>query len=285
MNEEAVNAILNTLAAETEQDIRLVPGHDDLGYTIAHGGHPVIIDLGKHAARPTAKRGTFTLTEPASFADYVTRHHGDGTAVFTRPREGVATAILDGHGTDPGHGSHTAEMRLSKTATWRRVTAGCAAQSISQEAFANWLDDIRDEVRGPLAPDDLIELIDNLHVHASSNQSEVRATGHGRQIAYQENVAIKAGKAGVELPNKLLLESTVFDGVDKAWRFEVRLTVIAGPGRPTQFRLSIPRLDDVVEAAMAEAMAIVADGLDAGIPVYVGSAQHHELDRPTTFTA
>lgn len=272
-----VDAILAGL--DTSQDMRPVPGHDNLIYTVHSAtGKPIIIDVDKLNPAPSAKRGTFTLTAPADFAAYVTAHTEDGTAVWVDPRKGQATAVIDGHGTFPGHGQHVAHLTLTTSASWQRVTRHADGQAINQEAFANWLDDIRDEIRG-VDTDELVELIDNLHIFANASQKEVRATGHGKSLAFAEDVTIKAGKAGVELPNKILVESTVFNGVDKAWRFEIRLSVVASPGQPTKFRLAIPRRDDVVEAAMEEAMHVVQDGV-GGVPIYAGTATHSAAPAP-----
>lgn len=274
-----VSAIVS--ATDPGQEVRTVPGHDNLVYTIAAGGRPVIADLSSLAERPTSKRGSFTLTAPADFAAYVTTHRVDGTAVFVEPKLGRAVAIIDGHGTEPGHGQHVAHMALARSASWLRITRHTDG-SINQETFANWLDDVRDEVRG-VDTDELVDLIDNLHIFANASQKEVRATGHGKSLAFSEDVTIKAGKAGVELPNKILVESTVFDGVDKAWRFEIRISVVASPGSPTKFRLSIPRQDDVLEAATAEAMNVVAEGI-GDTPVYAGRAAHDAAPSLTWLT-
>jgi uncharacterized protein YfdQ (DUF2303 family) len=277
------DTLISAIVAATDagQEVRTVPGHDNLVYTIGAGGRPIIADLSALTDKPTAKRGNFTLTAPADFAAYVTAHTADGTAVFVEPRAGRAIAILDGHGTDPGHGNHTARMNLARTASWQRITRHTDG-AINQEQFANWLDDIREEVRG-IDTDELVDLIDNLHIFANASQKEVRATGHGKSLAFAEDVTIKAGKAGVELPNKITVESTVFDGVDKAWRFEIRLSVVASPGNPTKFRLSIPRLDDVLEAATAEAMAVVRDGI-GDVPIYAGSGSHDQAPHLNWFT-
>ena len=130
-----------------------------------------------------------------------------------------------------------------------------------------------------LGQGDIVSLVDNLNVYASSSQQEVRTSGHGRQIIYSEDVRIRPGVGMVELPNKIRVTSPVWDGVAKAWTFEVRLTVIAKPGQPTKFKLAIPRLRDVLEAATTEAIEVAREELPETVPVYAGGFQ--AAARPT----
>lgn len=264
-----------------------VPGVAGLLYAINNAGYPVVLDARELEEQPQEKRGRYSFAAPADFARYVHAHAEGGTAVFVNSRTGRATAIIDGHAPGPvddvgwaGHGRHTALLELRRSASWDRIADVVTAGPLSQERFANWLDDIRDEIRN-LDPEELIELVDTLHVFSNANQKEVRASGHGRSIAFADDVTVKAGKAGVELPNKLTLESTVFDGVPKAYRFEARLSVIAAPGQPTRFKVAIPRLTDVIDAATEEAMNVVRGTLadlagdgDHVVPIYAGTAEH-----------
>lgn len=257
------------------------PGVDGLLYTIDVSGRPVLVDATVLRANPSEKRGRYSFTSPYDFARYVAAHADPGTAIFVDPRRGAAEAIIDGHAPGhveadgwAGHGRHTAVLELRPSASWDRILKG--ATTLTQEQFANWLDDISDEIRS-MPAEELIELVDTLHVFSSANQKEVRASGHGRSIAFADDVTVKAGKAGVELPNKIVLESTVYDGVPKAWRFEVRLSVVASPGQPTRFKVSIPRQTDIVETATAEAMNTVSETLQLlaeDVPIYAGAAQH-----------
>ncbi|MCC6227192.1 MAG: DUF2303 family protein [Microthrixaceae bacterium] len=279
--------VLAALKAAAFADSKLVPMREAAGvlHTIDEHGRPILVDLTEYLDQPTDKRGHYQFTRPGDFARYVHAHHNAGTAIFVEPRRGEAHAIIDGHGPGDiedtgwaGHGRHTATLTLERTGSWQRITGGLGVAS--QEQFANWLDDIRDEIRS-MPAEDLIELVDTLHVFSAANQKEVRASGHGRSIAFADDVTVKAGKAGVELPNKITVETTVYNGVPKAWRFEIRLSVIASPGQPTRFKTVATRLDDVIEAATDEAMTIVADTLDLlkpadqlDIPVYAGRANH-----------
>ena len=153
--------------------------------------------------------------------------------------------------------------------------------SITQEQMADWLDDIRGEIdTSPrdggrrFTVDELVDIIDTLNVNLTAAQKDVRTSGHGRTIVFSEDTKITGGKNNVEIPNKITVLTLVFMGMDKVWRFEIRISVLARPGQPTQFRLTIPRLDDVIEAATADAMAIVADIVGPTVPIYAGTANH-----------
>ena len=251
----------------------------DIYYRVGRDGQIRLVDLTDLAARPTEKRGTATITRPADFARYVTGHHGDGTQVYVDHQAGTAVALIDGHGNQPGHGRHIARLQLRRHPAFDRI-ASADGRTLTQEEMANWVDDIAEEITpGQLAGEDIAALVDSLHVHANSNQKEVRASGHGRQIIYQEDVTISSGPNSVELPNKIKVTSPVWDGVPKAWTFEIRLSVIAKPGQPTKFKLQIPRLRDVLEAATTEAIDVAQEDLPETVPVFAGAFQ--PATRPT----
>jgi uncharacterized protein YfdQ (DUF2303 family) len=254
----------------TLEELADAPG---VSYVIGAGGRPVVLDMSDLLEQPTEKRGRFTFDRPESFGRYVDRHAGPGTEVFVQRRAGTAVAIIDGHADDlPGHGRHVAELKLAHSAAWQRIMRAHHSGTMAQADFADWVDDVRDEVTSMQA-DQLLELIDNLHVTSSANQREVRSSGHNRQITYSEETIVKGGKSSVELPSKLELRSTVFDGLNVAYPVMVRLSVVAKPGEPTRFRFGIPRLVDIVEAATDAAIQVAEKELGE-VPVFAGQAEH-----------
>lgn len=271
MQEWVASALLGLMEGLIPPRMMPVPGREDVVYTMRQGGTPLLVDLRLLADRPERKSGSFTLRTPHSFGGYVAAHAGPGTAVFVDPISGRAEAILDGHGPEPGWGSHRVTLALQPEPAWSRIVGICQSGAVEQEMLANWLDDNRESVVDPDATT-LIELIDTLHVFAESSQREIRNTAHGRSLVFVDGVGVKGGAGHVDLPNKFAANCPVWRGVPVAFRFEVRLTVVAAPGKKTQFRLSVPRFDDVLARATEAAIDLAREVLPREVPIYDGAA-------------
>lgn len=160
---------------------------------------------------PRRKRGTVTVRNVASFAQYYGKHSSTFSEVFADLDAGTFTAVLDAHGPegeDVAWQQHRLILQLQQTLPWKTWT-GRDRMMLAQQDFAEFLEDnARDVAANSADPKkavtaaDLLEVAQHFQAHTKVNftQGQRLATGQ-TQLTYTEEIEARAGQRGtVEIP-------------------------------------------------------------------------------------
>lgn len=253
----AVTNIADIATAATE------PAHLDLGgyYTIVAGGSLHKIDLtgDQYLNDPKRKRGTTTVRDVASFAAYWAKHMCDNVSEVYADRAALTvTAVLNAHAPaydQPGWGDHRVVLALTYStafAAWR----ACNGRDMSQEEFAEFLEDNRADIYTPAAAE-MLEVAQSIQAVSKVDfASGFRLVDGQRRLTYTETMDAKAGQKGeLAIPAEIVLRLPIFDGATHADQLLARFRHRLQNG---QLRLSykLDRPDDVVTQAFE---GIIAD--------------------------
>ena len=218
MSDQNTQVIVDT-ALEAAKPVQIGPDYSTLwSVVVPAGASSVVIDTEKlreyTQSTPRRKKGAVALTTPASLAQYVNAHKGDGTEVYADWRQRRATAVLNDHGVRAGWGDHRAVLTLMATPEWTAWTA-LDSKWLSQEDFAEHILDTASDVVSPSAAD-LMEMAETFVATKSVNfKSGSRLRDGQRQLTYVEVIEAQAGPAGnVTIPESILLRLAPFDGAE-----------------------------------------------------------------------
>lgn len=218
MSDQNTQVIVDT-ALEAARPAQIGPDYSTLwSVVVPAGASSVVIDTEKlkedTQSTPRRKKGAVALTTPASLAQYVNAHKGDGTEVYADWRQRRATAVLNDHGDRAGWGDHRAVLTLMATPEWTAWTA-LDGKWQSQEDFAEHILATASDVVSPSAAD-LMEMAETFVVTKSVNfKSGSRLRDGQRQLTYVEVIEAQAGPAGnVTIPESILLRLAPFDGAE-----------------------------------------------------------------------
>lgn len=257
LDSTAVDAIA-TLAESAVASEQLEPG----GYYVvaSRDGHLHQIDLlDKHLDRPRRKTGTIQVRDVPTLAELWMKHGVDSISEVYADRDALAvTAVLDAHGRDEtGWGKYRAVLALKHSEAylaWSKFS-GCL---MGQEAFAEFLEDNRQDIREPSSAE-LLEVAQTLQGTAKVEwQAGHRLVDGQRRIGFVESNAATAGTKGeLAIPTQITIGVPVFDGATVAHAFTARFRHrIEGGNLRLMYKLDRPA--DVVTAAFDGVVAEVA---------------------------
>lgn len=210
------------------------------------GGQVHKIDLTGDQYRdfPEHKRGTVTVRDVASFAQYHGKHADVDSEVFADLDRGTVTAVLDAHRSRDAYESgdrdaarwqqHRLVLALQHTEPWNAWTA-LDGRLVAQAPFAEF---IEENARYIVAPDakaatsaDLLDVVQNFQAHTSvAFQSGHRIANGQTQFAYVEETTATAktgGRGTIEVPNQFSVAIVPYDDCDPKMilaRFRYRIS-------------------------------------------------------------
>lgn len=199
-----------------------------LGIVVPPGAEHRILDLEKYLYEPRRTRGTVTLHDPGSLADYVLRHKTDQTQWYVDIDQRSLVAVLNDHnGGEPGWRDHRASVQLRHTPEWKAWTDR-DRKLTSQEDFADHLEQNRPDIVEPPAAE-LLELVQTFQANTNVTFKRAVRDGTGEvQLTYNEQIDGRGGRDGQMLiPEIMVLEIAPFQGqapvtVEAALRYRVR---------------------------------------------------------------
>lgn len=241
---------------------------------------------------PRRKRATVDLYETKSFIEYVNRHKvANRTHIFGKATElgGSFTAVLDYHDEErsaPGEGAeatkplanfgqHTCELTLQTTPEWRRWVQS-NAKLISQEQFAEFIEDNMNDIVEPAAAD-ILEMAQLLQGKKTVTFRGGRNLRTGAiALEFVENIEVQGTTnrqdGQMQLPDRFKLGLVPFIGADGV-EIEARLRFRIGSDGKLSFAYVLNRPYKLIEEAFGVAMANIEQGI--GLPVMLGSASIH----------
>lgn len=248
-------------------------------------GSAKVIDLAtaEHLARldlvakrndeaPARKTGHAQLTEAHSFGLYVNDHQQTGTTTLWGNRDrGSIVAVFNGHQTSAegtaGWGDHRSTLTLQKTPEWEAWTRA-SGQMVDQEQFAEFLEDHVGEVREPDGAE-LLEVATSIQASIGATmKSAIRLDSGQVQVAYEESIEARAGKAGaLTIPTRVVLALTPYEG-GEPYKVEARFRYRLANGA-LKLGVVLDRPDDVLKAAFADVVKAVED--DTSCTVLMGT--------------
>lgn len=264
------SAAVRDIAELTELAVapaELAPGRI---YAIRVGGqlHQVDLTGDEYRAQPKRKTGTTTVRDVPSFATYWAKHNQDGESEVYATRETLKlTAVLDAHGSDvedTGWRQHRLVLQLQHTTAftaWRDNSG----RDMTQEEFANFLEDNRADIVHPPAAD-MLEVAQSIQMTTKVDFAAGHRLIDGQRVLnYTEATDSKAGQRGeLAIPAEITLGLFVFKGASHADVFTARFRHRIQNG---QLRLSyrLDRPDDVVDAAFEGVVAEVSEQCGATV--------------------
>jgi|SRR6218665_257164 len=220
-----------------------------------------IIDTEKFLPHPCRVKGTFTVTDAASFVAYVNRHVLPGTEVYAHTSTSKVVAVINGHegsGSKAGWSDHRLELILEHSKPWLEwlTTDGTW---LNQIEFAEFIEDRALDV---IEPDHarLIEIATTFEAKKNADfTSAVRLNSGAVQFGYSETVAAKVGQKGsIEIPKRIQLAIRPYIGgpIYSLWaQFRYR---ISSDGLRLGYVLERP--ENVLEAAFVDILSEIRDG-------------------------
>lgn len=221
IGDNAAGRQLNDLLTGRDSDVVVVPN----GYALQ--------DLEKYNTYRRSYRCVFNTRSVAEFAAYVNEHKEDTTSVFIDTDNMSASAVFDlGDTQSPGHGLHRAVVKLTPTVEYDLVKRCVAseASSITQQSFAEWLEDWRytlfvTEVEGsePLEIKRAITAVRNMTL-AKKSESGSSIQSLSAEKTAMEKISVNAVDS---LPGYVMIRAIPFDDFGQSL-FAFRVSVITG---------------------------------------------------------
>lgn len=239
-------------------------------YTVVVGGQLHKIDLTGDAYhdQPKRKTGRYTVRDVPSFHTYWLKHQRDEISELYADRQSLTvTAVLDAHGTDDdatGWGEHRLVLAL-KHSTAYNAWKSRDGHEMTQEEFANFLEDNRADIHTPAAAE-MLEVAQSLQsVSKVDFAAGFRLVDGQRRLSYVETTESRAGTKGeLAIPAEIVIAVPIFEGADEADVITARFRhrIVSG-GLRLSYRLDRP--DDVVSAAYDGVVAEVSAACDATV--------------------
>lgn len=180
-----------------------------------------VVDLSdKHLAQPRRKTGKVIVQDVASFKHYYGKHADPNSETYVNIDTGTITAVLNAHReTDTDEtvddsarwGDHRVILQLRFTDAWERWT-GIDHKMLTQERFADFIDDNRVDIVAPAAAD-MLELVQHFQTQTkvTFNSATVLSNGNRRLVFTEETTAGAGAKQQLEVPSELTLALAPFE--------------------------------------------------------------------------
>lgn len=228
-------------------------------------------------------RGAMRTSQIAEFAEYSNLAAGevhssevyeaDGAACFVDPDNMTARTFFNlGTLHEPGHGDHTANLTLPKTAAFEELLSK-NGNPLDQKELAEWLEDWAPQLKvttdngEPLNLPGAVAAVRRITISASSESTSEERTFGGRRSAMSE----------VEAQNKDTLPAFIeytcepYHGLDER-TFRLRVSLITG--ETPRLIMRIVRLEHYQEEMAKEFREHLIHALDGNlVQTFVGSFQ------------
>jgi len=261
--------IVRDLARQTTAPVEVHPGSIYIVHS-PDGFKTVDLTGDEYREFPERKIGTVVVRDAAGFCHYFGKHGGDTSEVYGDIDMATVTAVLDAHASDaPRWQDHRLILRLQQTMQWR-TWLGANGQMMSQQAFAEFVEEHAADVApdGPVDSATLLEVAQHFHAATSVQfeQGERLVSGETR-FTYLETVEAKAGKrVDIVIPTEFQLGIAPYEDCG-AWRVNARFRYRLNNGKLTLgYKLDDPARK--AQEAVKQVIGKIADEL--GVTVILG---------------
>ena len=253
---DAGAGFLAGVAAEIKQDE--IKGHPFI-FNPLTGEVKSLENLLPAPLRQPINRQLFTV---ADFIAYVNRFKRPESTVYCT--DGIITAVIDHRGPDSRTWSdHSVTVKIERSESLLRWLEN-NKKPLSQEQFADFMEERALEVNVPSAAD-ILELVQDLHVTKNSAvKSSVRSNGK-HSIAFNQDQAIKGGAGSVDLPTSFEIRIEPFKRQTIKTEIRALLRVKLREEHPV-FVFDLQRVEERLEQALGEITDSIKDGTK--LPVY-----------------
>lgn len=235
-------------------------------YRLGDRVHLVDLTGDQYMTQPTRKTGVVKVRDVTSFATFWEKHSiGDRSEIYADRDARTITAVLDAHGADAedtGWAQHRLILGLNFS---EQMKTWLAADNrlMSQEAFAEFLDDNRADIYSPPAAE-MLEIAQTIEGTSKVDwQASHRLVDGQRRLAYVETNTARAGQKGeLAIPTVLLIHLPVFDGATEAHQLEARFRHRIDGGA-LKLGVKLVRPNDLITAAFNGVVDQVAEACGA----------------------
>lgn len=249
--------------------------------------------LDEYLKAPERKRGTAAMTSLESFITHVNRHKDKNSVVFAidDPKAPSLLAVYDynhgGEKGDPRFGQHRASYSFTLSDEWQAWMRAGGCEAMTQEAFAELIEDRISDVMKPeeggdtikefavnlgidlASPQRLMTLSRGLKINVSSTVTNAvnLSSGEG-QLQFTEAHKTEAGDV-LRVPGGFALAIPVFR-LGESWQVPVRLRY-RQKGPAVTWTVGLHRTDLIFATAFKEAVKTAA--ADTALPVFFGKPE------------
>jgi len=222
--------------------------------------HRIDLTGDEHRDRPKRKAGTVVVRDVTSFATYWAKHADPAASeVYADRQERKVTAVLDAHREDVADWrGHRLVLGLRHSSAFTAWT-GKDGQPMSQEQFAEFLEDNRVDIADPPAAA-MLEIASSLQASTKAEfAAGIRLADGQRKLSYVEQTSASAGARGdLTIPEVITLHLPVFEGASTADQLTARFRYRINGGK-LALHYVLDRPADVVAAAFEGIIAEIAD--------------------------
>lgn len=245
---------IRRLAEEAAGGEALAPGEI---FAFRLGDKLEIVDLTTDQYRnaPKRKAGTVQVRDVPSFAEYWHKHSSPASEVYADRDARTVTAVLDAHGAEtPGWQRHRLVLALKFSEAFKAWQER-DGRFMTQEQFAEFLDDQRADIRTPSAAE-MLEVAQTIQGTSKVDwQAGHRLVDGQRRIGFVETNTATAGTKGeLVIPTEIVIGVQVFDGAEVAHALTARFRHRIENGA-LRLMYKLDRPADVVTAAFDGAVA------------------------------
>jgi uncharacterized protein YfdQ (DUF2303 family) len=275
---ENLAATLSRLLPKAEPLLTHVPsgGGEVAHFAVPKGFEHLVIDNEGQLPNPRRSKAVATLSDAASFIDYVKRHASARSVVWCNfnPVSSALdfTAVIDEHDKDqPGWRVHQAKFKPAMSVEWGVWNAN-NKQAKSQVDFAEFIESNEADIAS------FEGMPTSLQMHTMATEfvarqdmllkSTVRLQGGGVNLTYIADVD-KGTTEAMKVFERFAIGIPVF-WAGSAFRIDARLKYRLGQGKVTFF-YELIRPDRVHEAAAKELIAKVREAIGE-TPLLMGSS-------------
>lgn len=218
---------------------------------------------------PTRFRGAFITNSIEDYGNYVNAE--DEARVFVNVDAMHAKAYFDlGNPAKPGHGNHTASLRLEKTGAFEACLSANGT-SFAQKELAHWIEDWHHCITGidsngqELTAKQLANSVRKVEIKASSERTHEEGDWNTKRSGMD---ALDAS-AGDATPDIIRFHCLPYEGLSYR-TFEMRVSILTDDTKP-KLKLRIIGLETAQEEMAKEFKQVLAEELEESATLLLGS--------------
>lgn len=218
---------------------------------------------------PTRFRGSFTTSSIEDYGNYVNAE--DEARVFVDVDAMRAKAFFDlGNPATPGHGDHTASLRLEKTSAFEACLSANGS-SFAQKELAHWIEDWHHCITGidsngeAMTAKQLANAVRKIEIKATSE----RRHEEGDWNTKREGMDALDATAGDATPDIIRFRCLPYEGLSHR-TFEMRVSILTDDTKP-RLKLRIIGLGTAQEEMAKEFKHVLQNELDENATLLLGA--------------
>lgn len=228
-----------------------------------------LASLEKYQTAPSRFRGSFATSSIEDYGHYVNAE--DEASVFVDIDAMRAMAYFDlGNAATPGHGEHTASLKLEKTGAFDACLSA-NGYGFTQKELAHWIEDWHHCITGidsngeELTAKQLANAVRKIEIKATSESSHEDGDWNTKRSGMD---ALDAS-AGDSTPDTIRFHCLPYEGL--AYRtFEMRVSIMTDDTKP-RLKLRIIGLETAKEEMAKEFKQVLVDELAENVTLLLGA--------------